>query len=287
MTTPVEVLADTVARIRAQYEWAQLATSSPEADDGDWAPFEAFATPEARERAAAAFKKRYYEDRDVPEGVLGTYVFRDLIYHPLLVLGYCFAGEMRVPLLSGAIEIRLDETGPVRLREARFAVLPGDDLVGMPGVEVEPDLVALTERLFVEVAALCDPLLANFRAVRHVAPANGWGSILDALLVGFTTAGRSGLGLDEAWARWNAAIEGRAFPVRRRPRRLAYEWAPGQHDEMSVRAGCCLWYTTDEAKAAPKQHYCTSCYLETDESRIRHMVEWKQKIAAGEADANH
>lgn len=282
MTAVTEALNTLVTRIRAGNEWMQIALATGD-EAGDWAPIEAFAAPEFRERGVQAMAEHYQEDGDIPANVLGTYLFRDLTYYPLLLAGCCFAAQRRVLHLTGAFEFRLDEIGPVRIRPQRFAVLPGDPLAGQPDVDIEPDEAALTERLHAEVQALCDPLLACFRASKYVAPANGWGSMLDSLLLGFTTAGRLDLGLDEAWSRWDAAISGRSFPVRRRPRRLPYEWAPGAEDEMSVRAGCCLWYVTDAAKANEHYSYCRTCYLETDERRIQRTVEWKQKVAAEQA----
>lgn len=283
-TEATKALGVLIDRIRTQYGWIQLALSEGDDEPGEWAPIEAFATPELRDRALRA-RENQSGTSPVPAVVLGNYLFRDLTYYPLLVGGCCFAAERRVLLLGGAFEFRLDEAGPVRIRSARFAVLPGDPLADAPGIEVEPDEAALTERLHAEVRALCDPLVASFRASNYVAPANGWGSVLDSLVLGFTTAGRLGLGLDEAWARWDAAIAGRSFPARRRPRRLPYEWAPGQRDEVSVRAGCCLWYVTDEARTEGRQEYCATCYLKTDERRIQSLVEWKQQVAARAATA--
>lgn len=296
--TPSDYIADTIARIRAKHDWVQLALSEAGDKPGEWAPFEAFATPELRDRAVEAEQTRYKEYGKLTPTVAGTYLFRDLVLYPLLLAGCCFIEARRVPLLGGVFEVRLDgEAGAVRLRRARLAVLPDDPLAtrantedanieGYDGIEVEPDIDALAERLFREVTDLCTPVIDCFRERRYVAVSNAWGGILDALAQsGVETAADLGLGKDEAWTRWEAAIAGRAFPVRRRPRRLTYEWAPGQHDEVTVRAGCCLYYTTEEAQKTPEHQYCSTCYLETDENRIRHMVEWKQSVAAGAADA--
>lgn len=286
MTTATEVLGQTIAAIRAQHEWVQLSLATDD-DAGEWTPLEVFATPDIRDRMAQALgelEEHEDESGETPITVLGNYLFRELTFYPLFVAGCCFAADRRVLCLEGAFEFRTDQVGPARIRSARFAVLPDDPLAGEPGIELEPDEHALTERLHAEVRAVCDPLLASFREPRYVASANGWGSILDSLHDGFTTAGRIGLGLDEAWKRWDEAIAGRSFPVRRRPRRLPYKWAPGQHDEVSVRAGCCLWYVTDDSRKDGCQEYCSSCYLETDERRIQHLVEWKQQLPAGEVE---
>lgn len=273
-------------RLAPLSEWWSMQTGAPPADDeGTWIDYGDLGSPATAQRLTAAGLASSYATSQASESVVGNYIFRDLLGTPLGFMGYLWARERRVPLLSRNAAVNESEWFQHWrwLRPAGVAIA-GDPIAGRANVSVVPDVRALNDALFAEVTGFCGPILEAFRKHRYVAPANAWGSILDAIMYGAELAGRAdpGLGLDGAWNRWEAAIEGRTFPVRRRPRRLKYEWAPGKCDETLVRAGCCLWYTTPEAKdATGARDYCTSCYLKTDEARIVTLVEWKREEAGG------
>ena len=118
------------------------------------------------------------------------------------------------------------------------------------------------DALFGEIERSFAPLIESFHACRFVAQSNAWASVLDYLAAGFIQAGHEGLGSEQAWDLWNGTVAASPFPTKRRPRRFQFG-----DSEVAVRAGCCLWYVTDRAKAAP-QRYCTTCYLLPDQQRL-------------------
>jgi hypothetical protein len=270
-------IADAVWRFDATYEWASIALGAPRADAAAWVAFGRFYDPVV----AGTLTRRVQAGEDFcndPLTLIGNYVFRDLCYLPLMLAGYLFAAERRVPVLRDNLLVR--DSGSIdqhRLLTPRAVALADDPLAGQLHTETAPSYEALTDRLFAEVLRLCEPLIASFRAHKFVAPANAWGSILDFLCDGFLHAGEHGLGMDTAWAAWEQAIAGRDFPVRRRPRRQQFT-IDGQPVELPVKAGCCLWYTSAEAKVGDER-YCTTCYLETDARRIERLIRYRQEEA--------
>lgn len=280
-----------IERLAPLNKWSSVAVGlPPEDDERPWLDYADLASEATARRLTLAWTAGEYASSQAPETIVGNYLFRDLISTPLGLMGYLWARERRVPLLTRNAAVREHEWFQQWrwLRPAGVALV-GDPIAAHANVSLVPDARALDDALFAEVTSFSAPILEAFRKHRYVAPANAWGSILDAVLTGVDIAGRAeaGLGLDGAWAVWEQALEGRSFPVRRRPRRLAYEWAPGQCDEMAVRAGCCLWYMTPDAKDENgDRDYCTSCYLKSDEVRIATMIEWKREEASGESEGH-
>src|SRR5690606_35591023 len=144
------------------------------------------------------------------ERMQGNYLFRNLTYGPLILAGYLFAAERRVPALAGHVLTRdVEWTWTDRLVAPRGWLLPDDPIAAGQGadagIEVCADLDALTERFWVEVQALCGPFVESYVAAKYIARANGWGTVLAAVASGFGAAVRGGeaaVGLDEVWARY-------------------------------------------------------------------------------------
>jgi len=283
-----ETLAAATERLLELVSWTSIRTGAPPSDGSRWITCADITNAESVQRIVKdRARGEEYGRPGVPELVIGNYLFRDFVHAPLQLAGYLWARERRVPVLAGNVAVQ--DSGWIqhfRWLEPRAIVLPGDPLAGDDVAAVVADERSLDDALFDEVRRFAEPILEAFRVHRYVAPANAWGSILDSLGYGVQLAGRrdAELGLDAAWERWDAAIEGRTFPARRRPRRLQYEWAPGCTEEALVRAGCCLWYMTEAAKKDDgTTDYCTTCYLKPDEERLGILIEWKRKEAAREA----
>lgn len=259
-------LAPSLARLDALMEWASIGHGLPAEDDDNWFRTEDFLDRETRSAVLDSLLNESYTGE--PRNVVGNYLFRHVIYYPLLFAGFLFAVERRVPRLAGnTIMHRSSYVDGFRLLETRAIVVTGDPMAGQPGIEVVADEKALTGALFAEIKQTYDPLIRAFREEKLVAVPNAWGSILDALADGFEQAGRHGLGLDTAWREWTRTIAGRSLPTRHLPRRFQYE-VDGAPDELWIRSGCCLWYMTPAAKRDPDQRYCVSCRLMPDDDRM-------------------
>lgn len=265
-------LASSLARLDSLIEWASFSHGWPSAGDESWYRVEDFLDPAIRNAVLEYLLAGHYAGD--PREVVGNYLFRAVINYPLLLAGYLFASERRVPLLgSNTMVHRAEYLDGLRLLETRAFVLPDDPLADQPSIEIVPDKQALTEALFMEVKRTCEPLIRSFRADRLVATTNAWESILDSIAGGFELAGRHDLGFDTAWRDWSRLVESCPFPARRRPRRFQYE-IEGESGECWIRAGCCLWYTTARAKNDPVQRYCGSCRLMPDDERVRVLCHW-------------
>jgi hypothetical protein len=257
-------------------EQSRLHLGGPPHDGAPWFFFEDLLSPQFADRVI----KRVAEWSDATHLVAGTYTFRYAIQIPLSLAGYLFAMDNRVPVLRHNIMlVNRDWLNEAALLSPEVTVLQGDELSGEAGIPVIDAESQLADRLFHETERLLEPLLEVWAPRKLVARANAWGSALDALACGFQMAGRDRVGLDEAWNAWNAAIKGRTFPVRRRPRRLQFE-CDGAPDEVLVRSGCCLWYTLPESKQGGVQEYCTSCYLSSDESRTERIAAYRRECRA-------
>jgi len=163
----------------------------------------------------------------------------------------------------------------VRWTEPRLTALPGSRFAGQGGGETAAGEGQLADALFHEAARLAGALIDAWSGLKWVSRANAWASAIDWLAYGVHLAGRQSGDLDASWARWEAAVAGRVFPVRRRPRRFQFTF-DGQRDELLIRSGCCLWFTQPAAQNSAMR-YCTSCYIETDERRLEQILETKRK----------
>jgi hypothetical protein len=280
MTSPALLtpsLAPSLARLDSLIEWASFAYGRPSDRDEGWYRVEAFLNPGIRTMVLERMLVSPYAGS--PKQVVGNYLFRDVIGYPLSLAGYLFMAERRVPVLSHNTMVHCTERlDGLRLLETRAFVLPKDPWASQPDIEVLPNEQALTDTLFSEVRRTCEPLIRAFRVEKLVASANAWGSILDSLAYGFEHAGRYERRLDAAWLDWTRTIAGRSFPTRHRPRRFQYE-IEGESGECWIRAGCCLWYTTTEAKNDPEQRYCGTCRLMPDNERLRLLSYYQQNRA--------
>jgi hypothetical protein len=252
--------------------WYRLHLGRPPDDGSPWFPFQDLLSPGFAGRVI----KRVAELEDATYLVAGTYTFRYAIQIPLSLAGYLFAAGNRVPALRNNLLLAdKDWLNECCLLSPALTVAEGDELTTEAGVTAVQSETELVDALFHETERLINPLLDAWVPRKLVARANAWASALDALAYGFQMAGRQAIGLDEAWNKWDAAIRGREFPVRRRPRRFQFK-CDGEADELLVRSGCCLWYTLPAAKEEG-QNYCTSCYLESDGRRREKMIAYKRK----------
>lgn len=286
MNTPASWLDEVLASIRQVDEHARLATGEPPAGEGGWARFEGYALPGVQDLVFAREQARANGPIDTPLTVRGTYLWQNLVGPAPRLAGYLFTTQRRVPVLRDNVRVRnIEWMQHQRIVRPQAVVLPDDPLAGTPGIEVAGDLDALTDRLWEEVAALVAPVLPSFRARRFVGTANGWGLLLDGLAGGVAFAGRidaPGVDADEAWARWEAALEARFLPTRHRPRRFEPGCEGGcQSGSMLVRAGCCLWFTTPRAARYEGQDYCHSCRLMPDAERTALHVRLGHTAGAG------
>jgi hypothetical protein len=265
-----------LARFNHNLEQSRLHLGGPPHDGAPWFSFEDLLSPQFADRVI----RRVAEWSDATHLVASTYTFRYAIQIPLSMAGYLFAMDKRVPTLRHNIMLVNKEwLNEAALLSPRMTVLQGDKLSGEAGIQVVEAESQLADALFHETDRLIEPLLEVWAPCKLVARANAWGSALDALAYGFQMAGRDRIGLDEAWNAWNAAIEGRTFPVRRRPRRLQFE-CEGTPNEILVRSGCCFWYMLPESRKGGLQEYCSSCYLRSDKSRIERMVAYWRECRA-------
>ncbi len=274
-TSPVTALID---RFRGHLSYATVELGTPPAVENNethWVPATAFTVAEVADRPIQRVVTKY----NATQPVAGTYSFRSFIALPLELLAYGYATERRVPIIAENLFYNNHESlYHIALVEPRAIVIAGDEWATLPGIQTVADETALKEALFQQIAWLLEPTVATWGPRKLVNRNNAWASALDALAYGFQLAGRHDLTLDESWQQFEQLYAGRSFPSRRRPVRFQYE-VDGEADEMVVRAGCCLWYMLPEMRAA-EYKYCTSCYLETDEMRLKKLTEWKRRQAA-------
>lgn len=206
------------------------------------------------------------EHPDASRLVRGTYLFRDVVFYPAVLLGHFYHRYRRMPILRDRVVLRFAGWADACYVEpGAVLVLPGDGLVG-PDVHTVRDLAELRDRLFDELYATVTPIVDTFRRLRLVGQGNAWGSVLDSVLDGFLFGATTTEERDAAWEDWEALMAGRLYPHQRRPRRFRCSVEDGSED-TPIRAGCCLWYTTSEARNDPDEHYCYTCYLENDDFR--------------------
>ncbi len=267
-------LAASLDRMRVQLGYGTIVSGRPAAGDADWVTAAEFTQPAIADRPIERVMHKY----DATRPVAGTYTFRAFLALPLELAGYLFAVERRVPVLDQNLLYNNRESlYHIALLEPRAIVLAGDELVGQPGIETVANETALQDALFQQVASLLEPVVAAWAPRKLVNRRNAWASALDYLAYGFQMAGKHTLGLDAAWAQFNQVCT-QDIPARRRPQRFQYE-VDGEADEMVVRAGCCLWYMLPSMRTA-ENHYCTSCYLETDEKRLQILTDYKRRQTA-------
>ena len=235
-------------RVNELHPYATVALGAPH--EGDWFSLESVVEPDR----IAQLVLRTMDDAEAgtPENVAGNYLFRYLLYSPLQAAGFLFASEGQVLALHENVFFHdVEWLQHVRFAEPRLVVRKDNE-------------VSSADVLFAEIERAYEAVIAAFAQRRYVARANAWGSILDALIQGFLTAGQAGLGQDEAWRKWEEATRGRHFPLRRRPRRFSCD-INGLHEERAIRAGCCLWYMVPASKEG--HGYCGTCYLMSDDQR--------------------
>lgn len=234
----------------------------------DWFPFERLAEEDFGDQVIG----RIAEQTSADDRVSGTYTLRYATYYPLLLAGYLFAREKRVPVLSGNVWIANREwLNQFRLLEPAVIALPDDPIATEPGCVTVQDESQLAEALFEQMTRMVGPTIEAWSARKIVPRANAWAGVVDWLAYGFQMAGRHAVGLDTSWAQWEQVIEGRVFPVRRRPRRFIFN-NQGERDELLIRSGCCLWFTQPAARNGDEVRYCASCYIEHDEKRLEQIL---------------
>jgi len=189
-----------------------------------------------------------------PRAVIGNYVFRDVVHYPLTIAGYLFAPSGWVPRLSAMLQSTLPRPCEPGWLERAFGA--GGRLARQAAsVTARASIAALTEQLVHESAAGFATIDARFARPATLAPANGWASALDSLVVGFLAAGprrpRDGRCL-AAGGRGDCRPH---VPDAAAPRRLAYE-VDSEALETSVGAGLLpLWFVTDRRRRGGHQHY--------------------------------
>jgi hypothetical protein len=268
-------LTASLERFGQRNEHAEIVRGQPEPRETPWFGVAEFAATPIADQVISRIAEKY----EATVGVAGTYIFRCSLSVPLGLAGYLFASERRVPVLGDNLLYNdCDWLNHIALLAPRAIVLAGDELAGAAGVETVADERSLQAALFQQAASLVDPLVTAWGPRKLVNRTNAWASALDYLAYGFQLAGRHELGLDAAWAEFQQVCAERSFPTRRRPQRFQYE-VDGEADEMVVRAGCCLWYMLPQMRNS-EHRYCTSCYLESDESRLEKLTAWKRRLAA-------
>lgn len=277
-------LIPSIQQVAALNKWAEVSWGDPGQSDG-WYRYEALDEPSFRDRLL----EQISGDFGGPPPFIGTRLFRIVHFLPLVLAGYIYAADGRVVRLRGNIALRNgDHTGrrpAMRLLEPRALVAPEDPAAGTPGLETIPARSTLADALFAEVPGLAEPLMEALVSRGLITRAAGWGILLDFLATGFLAAGRTGLGLDAAWALWAQAVEGRSFPVRRMPRRLQYT-VDGKTEEIVVQAHCCLRYTLPRFQDQ-EDRYCTNCYLESDEKRVARLIQSRQNAGSHHHHHHH
>ena len=273
-------LAASLEGVQAKLSYVTIVSGPPDATGtaaADWVAATAFTQPAVADRPVERIMQKYEATRVVA----GTYSFRALISLPIELMAYSYATKRRVLIIENNLFYNNRESlYHIALPEPRAFVLPGDVLAGVPGIITVADEAALQDALFQQIASLLEPTVAAWAPRKLIERRNAWASALDALAYGFQMAGQQVVGLDNAWAQFNELCQ-RDLPPRRRPLRFQYE-VDGVADEMVVRAGCCLWYMLPQMRAA-ENHYCTSCYLETDEKRLQILTDYKRSQAAAKA----
>lgn len=216
--------------------------------------------------------RRIAEQTSADDRAAGTYTLRYATYYPLLLAGYLFAREKRVLMLDGNVWIANREwLNHFRLLEPAVIALPDDPIAVEPGCVTVENENQLADALFEQMTRLIGPTIEAWSDRKIVARANAWAGMIDWLAYGFQMAGRHAVGLDTSWTNWEKVIEGRVFPVRRRPRRFIFN-KQGERDELLIRSGCCLWFTQPAARNGDEVRYCSSCYIVHDDKRLEQLL---------------
>ncbi|MCC7366295.1 MAG: hypothetical protein IT303_18200 [Dehalococcoidia bacterium] len=153
--------------------------------------------------------------------------------------------------------VAFDSVCEVRLRDhdARLPAATDDD--------------ARLEAVLGEAGAMAAPIIDALVLRKEIAAANAWAVLLDAFSSAAAVAATATGEAEAVWARWRRLLELCPYPAKRRPRRFEYD-GDGERLEVTVRASCCLFFTSESAKASPDP-YCKLCYIESDANRVRRL----------------
>lgn len=265
-------LKEAMAEFNTLLAGADMGAGSPPVDAAGWFAFERLADESFGEQVI----RRIAEYTRATGQAAGTYSLRYALYCPLALAGYLFARAQCVLRLHGNLMVDdRDWLNHIRWTAPSVTALAGSRFAGQGGGETIVGQGQLADALFHEAARLAGPLIDAWSERKWVSRANAWASAIDSLAYGVQLAGRQAGDLDASWVRWEAAVAGRIFPVRRRPRRFLFT-CDGQRDELLIRSGCCLWFTQPAAQNSAMR-YCTSCYIATDERRLEQILEAKRK----------
>lgn len=155
----------------------------------------------------------------------------------------------------------------------RLLVLPGDPVVGAPGVETVADLAelqdALTGWVYDTFAPLVDEVSRQSRRGRRAL----WQGVADRIGGGFLQPGKAVGAADRARAEATATL-GRAP----KPLRIVPDWLQIEHEGVAHlfkrKSVCCLYYKVP----ANRDEYCNTCPLIERDETVRRL---REHLAAG------
>ena len=255
------LLEQAIECFNALLEGADVLLGHPPSRQEEWFRFEALSDAAFGPRVV----QRIAQQAQAEGQAAGTYTLRYVLYGPLALAGYLFAAHNVVIRLHDHLLIADSQW----LNHARWID---------PSFLAPPSGAPPAEALFAELEGLVGPLIDSWDSQKLVARANAWACAIDSLAYGFQLAGKTTLNPNVAWAKWESAVAGRVFPVRRRPRRFLFT-IDDHRDELLIRSGCCLWFTQPAAKNSPA-HYCASCYIQSDERRLEQLITLRRKQAS-------
>lgn len=244
-------------------EGADILLGHPPSSQARWFRFEQI----AEEDVGRQIIERIVQQARAEGQAGATYTLRYLLYGPLALTGYLFACHGWIPRFSGTLIVSDTDW----LNHAHWVTPVLSYAVSEPSTNQNDP----ADLLFAELQALVGPLIDSWVNLHWIARANAWACAIDSLAYGFQLAGKSALGPDLAWEKWESAVAGRIFPVRRRPRRFLFD-IDGQSDELLIRSGCCLWFTQTAAQASSNR-YCVTCYLQSDAQRLDQLIALRRR----------
>lgn len=258
MAIDFTLLEQAIERFNGLLEGADVLLGHPPSSRDDWFRFEQLSEEPLGQRVI----QRIAQQAQAEGQAAGTYTLRYVLYGPLALVGYLFATHNIVIRLHNNLLISDSEW----LNHARWID---------PSIRAARPGSPPADALFAELECLVGPLIDSWASQKRVARANAWACAIDSLAFGFQLAGKTTLNPDAVWAKWEAAVAGRVFPVRRRPRRFLFT-IDEQRDELLIRSGCCLWCTQPAAQSSPTR-YCASCYLQSDERRLEQLIALRRR----------
>lgn len=231
--------------------YSTLQAAAPDAEAEGWAPTAGFVASsdfaELCDHVAGQYR--------APRPAATTLAFQQAIWSPVNFAGFSFLTTGRTPRLHDTVVAQL--TGEHRVASRLREESDGDG----EGVQALRD----------EIDRYIAPIVTHLARPKLFSALNAWGIVLDALRSSIPTAGTVTGDPALVASRWAQMRDTIQWPSKRLPRPFSFEVDGVCHDRQ-IRAGCCLYFTSEAAKAEGPSPFCVLCPAERDDRRIERLA---------------